>query len=106
MGDMVYQGAVWGPPLWNTYFSDACIAIRGAGFEEVVFADDLNAFRPILPCVSDSEWGRADRVIFDSRKGSFHILSRSAPVGDTFTILGISCDPKLLMHSAVGSCVA
>ena len=120
MNDMVYQGTVWGPPLWNTYFSDACIAIRGTGFDEVVYADDLNAFRPILPCVSNPaaqgmmsecqsalhEWGRADSVTFDSGKESFHIFYRFVPVGDSFKILGILFDPKLLMYGAVDSCIA
>ena len=43
--EMVYQGTVWGPPLWNIHFSDARQAIRASGFEEVVFADDLNAYK-------------------------------------------------------------
>ena len=38
--DMVYQGTVLGPPLWNVFYEDAAIAIRVHGFCEVVFADD------------------------------------------------------------------
>ena len=34
MSDMVYQGTVWGPSLWNTFYSDAALAIRMAGFIE------------------------------------------------------------------------
>ena len=41
----VYQGTVLGPPLWNLHFSDAQVAVRNAGFSEVVFADDLNCSR-------------------------------------------------------------
>ena len=43
--DMTFQGTVWGPALWNLYFADAPLAMRRCGFKEVVFADDLNAFR-------------------------------------------------------------
>ena len=41
----VFQGTVWGPPLWNCHYEDARRAVNDAGFEETVFADDLNWFR-------------------------------------------------------------
>ena len=44
--DMIYQGTVWGPWLWNIFYEDARLALHFASFLEVVFADDLNAFRP------------------------------------------------------------
>ena len=40
----VYQGTVWGPPLWNIHLSDARVAVQSVGFEEVIFADDLFCF--------------------------------------------------------------
>ena len=43
--NMVYQGTVWGPPLWNTFFEDARTAVNASGFEDAFFADDLNCFR-------------------------------------------------------------
>ena len=43
--DMVFQGTVWGPQLWNTFFADAWRATQKAGFAETVFADDLNAHK-------------------------------------------------------------
>ena len=43
--DMVFQGTVWGPVLWNVFFADAKKALSQSGFEEIVYADDLNAFR-------------------------------------------------------------
>ena len=45
---MVYQGTVLGPQLWNLYFEDAANSIREFLFEEVVFGDDLNAYK-IIP---------------------------------------------------------
>ena len=42
---MVFQGTVWGPQFWNTFFADARRATKEAGFTETVFADDLNAYK-------------------------------------------------------------
>ena len=30
--DMVFQGTVWGPPLWNVFFEDASLPVRATGF--------------------------------------------------------------------------
>ena len=43
--NMVFQGTVWGPMLWNIFYADAATAIRSTDFTEIVFADDLNAFK-------------------------------------------------------------
>ena len=43
--NMIYQGTVLGPPLWNSFFEDARLAIKKAGFTETEFADDLQAYR-------------------------------------------------------------
>ena len=50
---MTFQGTVWGPPLWNLFFSDAPLAIRKCGFQEVFYADDRNAFRVFANSVSN-----------------------------------------------------
>ena len=42
LNNMVFQGTVWGPPLWNCFFEDARAPVRKSGFDETVFADDLN----------------------------------------------------------------
>ena len=39
--NMVFQGTVWGPPLWNTFFADARWPVQKTGFEDTFFADDL-----------------------------------------------------------------
>ena len=73
--DMVFQGTVNGPMLWNLFFEDAGHAINER-FEEVVFADDLNAYRAfsfgtensnIEKAISNCQrelhkWGRANQV--------------------------------------------
>ena len=43
--DMVYQGTVLGPILWNVFYEDARRAVEERLFTEVVYADDLNAYR-------------------------------------------------------------
>ena len=119
MRNMVYQGTVFGPMLWNIFFKDAGDAIRAAGFEDISYADDLNAYK-VYPghlspaylqqdmCVVQRNlhtWGEANGVRFDAGKESFHILSRTGGSGDSFKLLGIRFDTKLLMHGAVHDCV-
>ena len=43
--DMIFQGTVWGPTLWNIFYEDARRAINEVFFKEVIYADDLNAYR-------------------------------------------------------------
>ena len=77
--------------------------------------DSLNAFRSFInSCANDDilsrlravqdelhRWGRANRVTFDPNKESVHIISKIVPFGNEFRILGIDCDCKLLMDTAV-----
>eukprot|EP00969_Alexandrium_andersonii_P294433 13014397-Alexandrium_andersonii.AAC.1 len=55
MQDMVYQGTVFGAPLWNIFAADARDAIATSGFSEIVFADDLNAYRVPERSCSDAD---------------------------------------------------
>ena len=114
--DMVYQGTVWGPPLWNLHYADARHAVRKNGFEELVFADDLNAYKGFEKDVEDSTiledmaecqknlhaWGRANQVEFDPGKESKHILAtRGRGSGGSFKLLGVSFDVGLTMEGAI-----
>ena len=49
----IYQGTVWGPPLWNCFYEDSRRAIRDADFIEVVFVDDLNCYKECEKMVED-----------------------------------------------------
>ena len=78
------------------------------------FANDLNTFKAFDGDAANTElqeemlhcqtllhtWSRANRVVFDPSKESFHVLHRRDPAGENFTILGVSFDGKLLMHEA------
>ena len=100
---MVFQGTVTGPILWNLFFEDARHAINECLFEEVVFADDLNAYRVFPSSMNNSnikksldgcqlelhKWGAANQVVFDSTKESKHVLSLSEPDGGDFKLLGV-----------------
>ena len=115
LANMVFQGTVLGPSLWNTFYEDARHAVREVFFEEVIFADDLNAFRE-FPNVTSNEqiiesckscqrelhaWGAANQVEFDPGKESFHVLSKKDGQGGDFKILGIIFDEGLTMEVAV-----
>ena len=117
--NMVFQGTVWGPILWNIFFQDAKYAIRKSGCAEIVYADDLNAFKdfPRATCNEDivkdlqvcqtdlHEWGVANQVLFDASKEGMHVLSTDDPTNGSFRILGIEFDGKLSMHCAIAEMV-
>ena len=112
--DMVFQGTVTGPPLWNVFYEDSRTPVRNSGYTEVVYADDLNAFKE-YPLSAQTEtmlaggrdcqrqlhaWGRSNQVQFDPSKESTHVLSRRDGDGTTFRILGVAFDSKLTMSDA------
>jgi len=84
INNMVYQGTVLGPPLWNVFYADAAVAVNSVEFLEIVFADDLNCFKDFglhIPhetlhaemdrCQSElHKWGKANQVSFDPAKES------------------------------------
>ena len=43
--NMVFQGTVWGPILWNVFCEDARWALEQKGFFGLVFADDINGYK-------------------------------------------------------------
>ena len=76
ISNMVYQGTVLGPPLWNIFYEDAAVAINIHDFCEIIFADALNACKTVAlatpneTCKTDMKkcqlelhkWGRANQV--------------------------------------------
>ena len=113
--DIIYQGTVLRPPLWNTFLENASAAIREFFFPEIVYADDLNFFREFPESTPNKmflqsvdhvqaelhEWGDANQVCFDQSKESKHVLSRADPAGSCFKLLGVQFDCHLFMAEAV-----
>ena len=85
--DMVFQGTVWGPPLWNLFFGDSERPVHKTGFEPIVYADDLNAIKVLDSDIENEQallegrrcqeelhrWGRANGVSFDLGKESLEL---------------------------------
>ena len=113
--DMVFQGTVWGPPLWNAFYADARLPIRMCKFLEIIFADDLNAWRKfdagttyetMVTAMDECQcelhkWGSSNQVSFDRDKEGMFVLHRKCPRGDNFNLLGIQFDCKLIMSATV-----
>jgi hypothetical protein len=112
---MVFQGIVLGPQLWNLFFEDAAKAIKEFVYNEVICADDFNAYK-VVPSSTTMEsalqsldnvqkelhkWGSANQVTFDSGKESKHVLSRTSPYGADFKLLGVVFDCQLDMQNAI-----
>ena len=115
--NMVYQGTVWGPSLLNVHYADAKEPIIANNCVEVIFADDLNAYRAygsdtpndvlisdMKQCQSDlHRWGRGNQVTFDESKESMHVIgANSVGFGGCFRMLGCCFDTALTM----GDCIA
>ena len=114
LSNMVFQGTVWGPSLWNSYYADASEAVELHGFLGTVFADDLNCFKIFDGAIGDAfvhtesrkcqhslhEWGRANQVVFEPSKESFYILDARHPSGSNFKMLSVPFDAKLQMFDA------
>jgi hypothetical protein len=120
LGDMIYQGTVLGPVLWNLFYEDARAALEEWFFQEIVYADDLNAYRDFASSVENAQilgmtqrcqqelhaWGKANQVAFDPTKESMHVLSSSEPAGNNLKLLGLNFDCSLDMNDAIGAVVA
>lgn len=115
LANMVFQGTVLGPCLWNIFFADVHEAAPSTGGVETRFADDLNVFK-IYPGKTTHEeihhdlrqcqmaihdWGVRNRMTFDAKKKHFCILHPEHGAGDNFRLLGPTFDPRLKMEDAV-----
>ena len=113
--DMVFQGTVLGPQLWNLFFADAAESIKDVHYDEIIYADDLNAFKTFPASTTNEDiltsnaacqeslhsWGRRNRVSFDPGKESSHVICQRGASGGCCKLLGIVFDPQLTMQTAV-----
>ena len=115
LSDMVFQGTILGPMLWNSFFGDVAIEVPEGQQIMNLFADDLTAeiYHPQCsnPATVMEElreiqtrthaWGVRNQVTFDASKEFFNIIHPSACQGDDFKMLGTLFDYKLYMQSCI-----
>ena len=113
--NMVFQGTVLGPSLWNVYFADVHVPAEKNGARERRFADDLSASKAFSRTVSNEDvisdlqktqsdihvWGANNRVTFDPQKEEFAVLATQGGDARPFRLLGPIIDEKLLMHDCI-----
>ena len=109
--DMVFQGTVLGPRLWNAFFADVAEAVPIGGQEINLFADDLSVMTHAPQRIADNIileelaevqqrthlWGRRNQVEFDPAKEHFNIIHPSRAYGEDFRLLGTLFDCRLTM---------
>ena len=109
--DMVYQGTVLGPPLWNAFFSDISIHVPEDGQHIQLFADDLKVDASCPVEVSSDTlrsslaeaqerahtWGAHNRVCFDPSKEAIRIIHPLHGDDEEFVLLGTLFDCHLSM---------
>ena len=109
--NMIYQGTVLGPPLWNTFFHDIEGPATFEGGSATIFADDLNVFQIFPLDVQNAQileimertrknvhqWGKRNRVTFEPSKENLAVIHPSSGEGETFKLLGCMFDVNLKM---------
>ena len=120
LANMVFQGTVLGPPLWNAFFSDVAQDIPISNQEINLFADDLTVMTYRKQHVSDSillnelraiqsrthKWGVRNQVEFDPGKEYVKILHPSLGLGEEFKLLGTLFDVALSMTPCIDAILA
>ena len=96
--DMVFQGTVLGPALWNVFFASVADVVPAANQEVNLFADDLTGYTSCPFRVSNEvlydelremqtrthEWGCRNQVSFDPAKENFQIVHPLCGDGSDF----------------------
>ena len=99
--DMVFQGTVLGPSLWNAFFGDIADHVPQGSQLINLFADDLTVMTHAPQHVYEKvffdelhethsrthDWGRRNQVTFDGSKEFFNILHPSYGSGEDFKLL-------------------
>ena len=100
--EMLFQGTVLGPCLWNTFFAGVGIPARSTGGQEAMFADDLNMFQafglstPLPDVISQlttckqrvHKLGGCEPLCFDAARKHLAVIHPREHHGDSFKLLG------------------
>ena len=117
LANMVFQGTVLGPCLWNVFFADVVQFVPSGSQRNSLFADDLTVMCHKAQDAADSivvdelhemhirthEWGKENQVQFDPSQEYTKIINPSRRVGDDFKMLDTLFDTKLKMLSCLES---
>ena len=117
LANMVFQGTVLGPSLWNGFFADVAQYVPCGSQRINLFADDLTVMCHKAQDVPDDiildelreiqsrthEWGKRNQVQFDPSKEYTKIIHPSRGVGDDFKMLGTLFDTRLTMQPCLES---
>ena len=115
MCDMVFQGTVLGPPLWNSFFADVIHHVPEGQQEINLFADDLTVMTSVsqnhsndllLETLSEIQvrthaWGARNQVEFDPGKEYFKIIHPALGQGEDWKLLGTLLDSRLSMKPCI-----
>ena len=86
--NMVFQGTVLGPTLWNLFCEDAQRAIHEAGNVETVYADDLNGFKEF------EHYASVDSVMAEDRKSQSELHNGAEATRSRSTQRRTPCTPS------------
>ena len=117
LANMVFQGTVLGPNMWNAFFADVAQHVPCGNQRINLFGDDLTVMCHKAHHVADDiiidelheiqtrthEWGVRHQVKFDPSTEYFKILQPSRGVGDDFKMLGTLFDTALSMKPCLES---
>ena len=118
--DMVFQGTVLGPSLWNCFFADITEDLNQGTHVTHLFADDLtvsaqypqacsnDVIRHDLQEIQDRAhaWGQRYRVTFAPSKEHVFVIHPRHGDEDTFKMLGVLLDCKFSFKPLIDSLVS
>ena len=113
--DMVFEGTILGPSLWNAFFSDIADHVSQGRQLLNLFADDLTVMTHASQHVNESvilaelrgfqtrthDWGRRNQMEFDANKEFLNILHPACGSGENFKLLGTLFDNALTMEPCI-----
>ena len=115
LSNMVFQGTVLGPSLWNAFFGDVSVSVPQGSQEIKLFADDLTVMTHGPQHMSEElifeelrevqtrthAWGRKNQVQFDPAKEHFCIIHPTQGSGEDVKLLGALFDYALTMQPCI-----
>ena len=113
--NMVFQGTVLGPRLWNIFVRDVEDRIRAKRAHPQLFADDISCWKRFARHVPNAtvvdemlevqrelhEWGDENMVRFDGHKEKIVVICAEHCDVECFRLLGVLFDNRLCMNACI-----